>query len=66
MISSANFLSGGVYQQINDVSEYLNLRTENEALALENARLKSILFNTKDTSFLKNDSIKKESLLMIF
>jgi hypothetical protein len=26
MISSANFLSGGVYQQINDVSEYLNLR----------------------------------------
>jgi rod shape-determining protein MreC len=53
MISSANFLSGGVYQQIN-VSEYLNLRTENEALALENARLKSILFNTKDTSFLKN------------
>jgi rod shape-determining protein MreC len=59
MISSANFLSGGVYQQINDVSEYLNLRTENEALALENARLKSILFNTKDTSFLKRmDSIK--------
>jgi rod shape-determining protein MreC len=59
MISSANFLSGGVYQQINDVSEYLNLRTENEALALENARLKSILFNTKDTSFLKKDSIKR-------
>lgn len=59
MISSANFLSGGVYQQINDVGEYLNLRTENEALALENARLKSILFNTKDTSFLKRmDSIK--------
>jgi len=59
IISSANFLSGGVYQQINDVSEYLNLRTENEALALENARLKSILFNTKDTSFLKRmDSIK--------
>jgi rod shape-determining protein MreC len=59
MISSANFLSGGVYQQINDVSEYLNLKTENEALALENARLKSILFNTKDTSLVKRlDSIK--------
>ncbi|MBU0940878.1 MAG: rod shape-determining protein MreC [Flavobacteriaceae bacterium] len=58
VISSANFLSGGVYQQINDVSEYLNLRTENEALALENARLKSILFNKKDTSYLKKmDSI---------
>jgi rod shape-determining protein MreC len=49
------------------MSEYLNLRTENEALALENARLKSILFNTKDTSFLKKEWInKKESLLMIF
>lgn len=59
IISSANFLSGGVYQQINDVSEYLNLRTENEALALENARLKSILFKTKDTISLKRmDSIK--------
>jgi rod shape-determining protein MreC len=58
MISSANFLSGGVYQQINDVRIF-ELRTENEALALENARLKSILFNTKDTSFLKRmDSIR--------
>jgi rod shape-determining protein MreC len=46
VISSANFLSGGVYQQINDVSEYLNLRTENEALALENAT-KSILLTQR-------------------
>jgi rod shape-determining protein MreC len=37
----------------------LNLRTENEALALENARLKSILFNTKDTSFLKKNGFYK-------
>jgi rod shape-determining protein MreC len=44
----------------------LNLRTENEALALENARLKSILFNTKDTSFFKEWILLKESLLMIF
>jgi rod shape-determining protein MreC len=50
IISSANFLSGGVYEKINNVSEYLNLRTQNDALALENARLKSILFNTKDTT----------------
>ncbi|PRZ26531.1 rod shape-determining protein MreC [Flavobacterium granuli] len=49
IISSANFLSGGVYERINNISEYLNLKTENEALALENARLKSIVFNTKDT-----------------
>lgn len=49
IISSANFLSGGVYEKINNVNEYLNLKTENDALALENARLKSIVFNTKDT-----------------
>lgn len=53
MISSANFVSGGVYEKMNNVSEYLNLRTQNEALALENARLKSILFKTKDTTEIK-------------
>ncbi len=49
IISSANFLSGGVYQKINDMSEYFNLQTQNEALAIENARLKSLLFNKKDS-----------------
>ncbi|WP_264620426.1 rod shape-determining protein MreC [Flavobacterium sp. 7A] len=53
IISSANFVSGGVYEKINNVSEYLNLQTQNEALALENARLKSILFKTKDTIEIK-------------
>jgi rod shape-determining protein MreC len=53
IISSANFLSGGVYEKINNVQEYLNLRTENDALALENARLKSILYKTKDTATIK-------------
>ncbi len=50
VISSANFLTGGVYEEINNITEYLNLKSENEALALENARLKSIIFNTKDTT----------------
>jgi len=59
IISSANFLSGGVYQKINNVSEYLNLRTENDALAMENAKLRSLLFNKKDTTTAaKLDSIK--------
>lgn len=53
MISSANFLTGGVYEKINSITEYLNLKTENDALALENARLKSIIFNTKDTTTIK-------------
>ena len=59
IISSANFLSGGVYEKINNISEYLDLRTQNDALAKENARLRSILFNAKDTvTATKLDSIK--------
>lgn len=59
IISSANFLSGGVYQKINNFSEYLNLRTQNDALAMENAKLRSLLFDKKDTASAgKLDSIK--------
>ena len=59
IISSANFLSGGVYERINNLNEYLNLKTQNEILASENAKLRSILFNAKDTSDIaKLDSIK--------
>ncbi|KAF2507875.1 rod shape-determining protein MreC [Flavobacterium zhairuonense] len=59
VISSANFLSGGVYERINHVNEYLNLRAENDELVLENARLKSLLFNKEDTTKLPlPDTIK--------
>jgi rod shape-determining protein MreC len=59
IISSANFLSGGVYEKVNNLNEYLNLKTQNDALALENAKLKSLLFNLKDTTVIKKlDSIK--------
>lgn len=58
VISSANFLSGGVYEQINNVNEYLNLRTQNDMLAQENAKLRSLLLNVKDTASVpKADSI---------
>jgi len=50
VISSANFLSGGVYQKMNNVNEYFNLKIQNDELAKENARLKSLLFNLKDTT----------------
>ena len=59
IISSANFLSGGVYEKINNLNEYLNLKTQNEELAIENAKLKSLLFNVKDTTTAKRlDSLK--------
>jgi rod shape-determining protein MreC len=49
VISSANFFSGAVYDQVSSVNEYIDLKTKNEELALENGRLKSILFNLKDS-----------------
>lgn len=59
VISSANFLSGNIYKQINSVREYFDLRTKNDELVLENARLKGLLFNLKDsTNNISLDSIK--------
>jgi rod shape-determining protein MreC len=59
IISSANFLTGGVYERLNAISEYFSLKSKNEALAIENARLKSLLFNAIDTlSLPKIDTIK--------
>ena len=49
-VSSANAISGYVYEQVNNVEEYLSLKEQNEALAGENARLKKLLFNTQDTA----------------
>ena len=59
IISSANFLSGSVYEKINSVEEYLHLREQNEELAIENANLKSLLFKTQDTAKIPNlDDLK--------
>jgi rod shape-determining protein MreC len=59
IVSSANFLTGGVYERMNAVSEYLNLKGENEKLVKENARLKAILFNIEDSNTVARiDSIR--------
>lgn len=58
-VTSANFISGGVYEKIHNVQEYLNLKTQNEQLAKENAILKKMLFNAKDSSgIVVRDSLK--------
>jgi rod shape-determining protein MreC len=59
MVNTANTLTGNVYEQENKVKSYFNLRSENDKLAKENALLKKILFNQKDsTTVLKKDSLK--------
>lgn len=59
VVTSANFISGGVYEKIHNVKEYLNLKTQNEQLAQENAILKKLLYNAKDsTAIVVKDSLK--------
>lgn len=59
IISSANFLSGGVYEQLNSFEEYLSLREQNDELARENAYLRSVLFKKEDSAkFPSLDSLK--------
>ena len=59
IISSANFFTGGIYEKVNNIDEYFGLRAQNEELAKENARLKSLVFNQQDTTKLPQiDSIR--------
>lgn len=54
-INSANAVTGGFYQKMNDVNEYLSLKERNSELAEENARLKQLLFNQPDTILNSNE-----------
>lgn len=49
-ISSANFFTGGVYSQLNQINEYFGLRHQNEILAEENAYLRQVVLNRTDTT----------------
>lgn len=48
-ISSANFVTGYTYEKMDNVRDYFNLKNTNYELAKENAYLKQILYNKKDT-----------------
>jgi len=48
-VNSANFLSGGIYKSSNNISQYFNLKTQNEILAEENARLNALIYVTGDS-----------------
>lgn len=59
MVNSANVVTGSVYEEVNKVKTYFSLRDENDKLAKENAYLRKLLFNKKDsTSTLPKDSVK--------
>ena len=48
-VNSANAVTGAYYEKVNEVNEYLSLKEKNKDLASENALLKELLFNKKDT-----------------
>ncbi|MBT8394452.1 MAG: rod shape-determining protein MreC, partial [Bacteroidia bacterium] len=49
-ISSANFLSGGIYNSVHNISQYLDLKTENKILIEENYKLRNLLFNQTENN----------------
>jgi len=60
-LHSANFVSGTIYEQANNLTEYLRLKDENQILAEENARLKQILYNSEiivDSNFQINPALR--------
>ena len=59
VVNSTNVLAGSVFEKVSEVKTYFSLREQNNKLAQENAALRKILFNQKDsTSILKKDSLK--------
>jgi len=59
-VNSANFITGGVYNKVNNFKEYLFLKEENTRLAEENVRLKNMMEIKGDSIFfetaVKNDT----------
>ena len=59
VVNSTNVLTGSVFEKVSEVKTYFSLREQNNKLAQENAALRKILFNQKDsTTVLKKDSLK--------
>ena len=48
-VNSANFLSGGIYGGLDDITEYFDLKVQNSQLVEENNRLRSKLYNIGDS-----------------
>ncbi|MCA0930941.1 rod shape-determining protein MreC [Lutimonas saemankumensis] len=60
-VNSANFLSGGIYNRINNFKEFLLLKKENERLNEENVYLKNLL-NLQEKEIIQHDLTSIDSL----
>ncbi len=53
-VNSANFITGSIYNKINNLKEFINLKDENNRLAEENVYLKNLLEKEQIKSSLNN------------
>ncbi|NER14800.1 rod shape-determining protein MreC [Leptobacterium flavescens] len=57
-INSANWLTGGVYESVNNISSYFDLKEQNQKLVEENLRLRNLILNQGENTV---DSLIKDS-----
>ncbi|WP_340199899.1 rod shape-determining protein MreC [Ascidiimonas sp. W6] len=63
-INSANWLTGGLYASVNDISSYFGLRDQNQQLLEENKRLRGLLMNQDEViDSIPMDSTKQFNLI---
>ncbi|WP_456437370.1 rod shape-determining protein MreC [Psychroserpens sp.] len=60
-INSANFFTGGIYESANNVSNYFDLKTQNEILVEENNELRSQILNGLDSTVVSTSKIDTTS-----
>ncbi len=60
-VNSANAITGGLYSQTSNISEYFSLKSENKLLAEENTKLKNFIAKTNKIEF-SSDSTVADSL----
>ena len=65
-VNSANILSGNVYGGVNNFKQYFQLSATNDSLALENARLRKLLYNTETNELARRDSIVDRDSMLQF
>jgi len=66
-LNSSNAISGGIYQKVSSVTDYLALAETNEELSRENARLNNLLGSSfklsVDSSFVYSDTLYRQQYI---
>lgn len=60
-VNSANFVTGNIYQKLNNLKEFIHLKDENRILSEENVYLKNLLEKT-EIDEITNDSLRTQTL----